>query len=505
LALIDTLTASFAWKPDDNDLIDLRAKLWLNNSREETLRHYVRNSTVIINAEMMSYGFSIDNNSQFNSKLGSLTLNYGVEVFRDDAATRATSDEIKQNPALASNFTTFSPTGQRDLASFFANAEYKMKEWVVLSAGLRYDWYSLKGTPAYYGFEPANNYLAGCFISRYDYYSLYDPGFLSGLPPAAIRRLQRQCGEVYEGQFYQYRLHIIPGKSTPERSPAYKVNIDRSGGALLPSASIEFKPFDWLHPYVSYSRSYRPPATAEAFFTGGMTGFVRPNTSFSANESLRPERGETWEVGVNINRNALFSNRDSLRLKASAFDRTIKDLIVIGRLFPSATLKNYEGYVNTIDDMKMRGVEIEGNYDAGKFWIGGSATWMEIDWPRKTQRYWHGRTLASNTVVLFANGDVPPKFNAVIDTGIKFLEERLVLGGRVTYAMPTLARTPAFRGGYEMTEPYTKLDLYGSYKINDRATLRVNIDNVNDVNHVAPGSRYPASGRTIFASLQTRW
>ncbi|GGA87725.1 TonB-dependent heme/hemoglobin receptor family protein [Brucella endophytica] len=503
---VDTVTASLDWKPADNDLIDLRSSLWMNNAREETLRHArLDYPDTQIEADFLSFGFNIDNTSKFDTKLGGVSLNYGVEAFRDRSKSSATNAAITAWPELENNFTSFSPAGRRDIASGFISGEWEPADWVTLSAGVRYDWYRLKGAPTYYSVDPAFNYTATCKITEYDHRMATNPGSLTGAPAALIRALKNRCGETHGNTFYRSGS-TIPELSKPETYPGTTLDIDRSDGAWLPSAMVEFKPVDWFRPYVSYSQSYRPPAIAEAFFTGGLPSTNQPQDTYAPNENLEPETARTWEIGANISLDGIATEQDSLRLKISAFQRKIEDFIVIGNFYPGPGSQQYLGYVNAIDPTRMRGVEIEGNYDTGRFWIGGSATWLTTEWPRNVQSVWYGQTLKNDNIQMFA-ADVPPKFKGTIDAGVRFFEEKLAIGARLTHVTPTLTQiVPVFDpdGGY-LTNEYTKLDLYGSYRVNDNATLRFGLDNVTDINHVPAGSRYPAPGRTFFASLSTRF
>jgi len=511
LAAIDTVTASIGWDPYDNDLIDLNATLWLNNTREETVRHARGNYPLngypetLIEANLLSVGGSLDNTSGFDTPLGALSLNYGVEAFRDTATSTAANEAISAWPELESNFTSFSPAGTRDMASAFANGKLEPAEWITLSAGLRYDWYRLQGSPTYYGRTPASTYAASCAMTEYEYRLAYMPEWdPTTAAPALVRILQGRCGEVYEGTFYRSGT-TIAGLSTPESYPGTTLDIDRSDGAWLPSASIELKPVDWFRPYVSYTQSYRPPSIAEAFFTGDLPAVEFPGQQYAPNELLRPETAQTWEVGANVSVDSLFSDRDSLRLKLSAYDRVIEDFIVVGYFYTNETSRQYTGYVNAEGTTRMRGVELEANYDAGNFWVGGSATWIDTEWPETVPGTWYGQETSSNTVQMYA-GNAPPTFKGTIDVGVRLMDEALAIGARITHVTPMEQRFASLNvDGEYLANEYTKLDLYGSYQINDSTRMRVGIDNVTDINYVPAGSRFPGPGRTFTLSLNSKF
>ena len=118
------------------------------------------------------------------------------------------------------------------------------------------------------------------------------------------------------------------------------MDVDKSGGALLPTMTVAVKPVDWLQPFVKYSKSYRPPTIMESFLNGGHGG---PSINgYAPNPYLRPERGDTYELGANILRNGIFSERDTFRFKAVGFYREITDYISFGYIYNSAAQRQYD-------------------------------------------------------------------------------------------------------------------------------------------------------------------
>src|SRR5690606_30994353 len=71
-----------------------------------------------------------------------------------------------------------------------------------------------------------------------------------------------------------------------------------------------------------------------------------------------------------------------LRLKAVGFYREIEDYIAMGRIGYAETDRRYTAYVNLDGKTRMRGVEIEASYDARTWYLGGSFTWNEADYPK---------------------------------------------------------------------------------------------------------------------------
>jgi hemoglobin/transferrin/lactoferrin receptor protein len=119
---------------------------------------------------------------------------------------------------------------------------------------------------------------------------------LGAIPPLEFI-WKNTWGEILNGRFVQ------EGNTDSTLTPVeneHTLHIDRSEGAWLPSATISFQPFDWLEPYVSYSKSLRPPTLTEAFMSGNFTPFDGVGENSAPNVNLRPERAETFEAGLNM-------------------------------------------------------------------------------------------------------------------------------------------------------------------------------------------------------------
>ncbi len=535
--LTDTVTAKFNWDPS-SELIQARATLWLNDTRTDELRDSRRGGgatsqppDTFLDLDHRSFGGTLENTSRIETAIGGLTLNYGAEAFRDKADSSATSETIAENPLWATSYTSFNPPGQRDVASGFLSGELKPASWITLSGGVRYDWSRLKGTPSYYNSETTggsrivgstDNYLT--YVMQYQpttynlRYSICTTGQYNGrtFPQATIdasctainTTWPNTLGEIINGQWRDAGTTYYEPVVTTDS--AYALDIDRTDGAWLPSATIELKPVDWFRPYASYSQSFRPPTILEAFLTGGIPG-DSIGINFAPNTSLRPETGETFEIGANVSRAGLFRDDDTLRLKAAAFHREIEDYIVMGSIVTDATptrTEAYSSFVNMDGTSTMRGIELEGNYDMRLAYVGAAATWLETDWAKKTEIFSNG-TLTTNGDVVAVAGNVPPEFKLTVDAGLRFFDERLTLGARYTHTTPTQTRQVLTIGSdlvvVDSTDPYSVWDLYGSYRFDDNATMRFSVDNLTDQRYVPAGGLFLAPGRTATMSMQLKF
>ncbi|NSZ59452.1 TonB-dependent hemoglobin/transferrin/lactoferrin family receptor [Agrobacterium tumefaciens] len=512
----DSVVAKLDWDPE-SELIDFKSSLWLNDNMTHELRA-ARNkldgsagyaSETNLDMGLRSFGGSLENTSRFDTVAGALSLNYGAEAFRDIATSVATSATIVQNPAYASSYTAFSPAGRRDVASLFLNGELEPADWITLSGGVRYDWSRLKGSATYYS---TRSYLidtsVACDPVRNHYTALdyFNRVFLPANPSWATRYalyLARAWPNASAG--------CMPGTGTTTppipvtEYPEHNVDIDRTYSDWLPSATIELKPVDWFRPYVSYSQSLRPPTILEAFFAGARPG-DSAGYEYAPNQALRAEKATTYEIGANISFDGVLLDDDSIRIKMAAFRREVKDYIALGYLVTDQVLdRTYTSFVNLDGTTYMRGLEFEGNYDARSFWIGGSATFLKTEWPEKTQVFSNSTTTTTGEIVAWP-GDVAPKVKLTLDGGMRFFDEKFSLGARLNHVTPTQSRTLDTEGNLrEVTDPYTTVDLYGSYAFNDKATLRFAVNNLTDRKYIPAASAYTAPGRTFIATMNVKF
>ena len=512
----DSVVAKLDWDPE-SELIDFKSSLWLNDNMTHELRaarNKLDGSTgyaaeTNLDMGLRSFGGSLENTSRFDTRAGALSLNYGAEAFRDIATSVATSATIAQNPSFASSYTSFSPAGRRDVASLFLNGELEPADWITLSGGVRYDWSRLRGSATYYS---TRNYLidtsVACDPVRNHYTPLdyFNQVFLPANPSWATRYalyLARAWPNASAG--------CMPGTGTTKppipvtEYPSHEVDIDRTYSAWLPSATIELKPVDWFRPYVSYSQSLRPPTILETFFAGARPG-DSAGYEYAPNESLRAEKATTYEIGANMSFDGVLLDDDTLRIKMAAFRREVKDYIALGYLVTDQVFdRTYTSFVNLDGTTYMRGLELEGNYDARSFWIGGSATVLKTEWPEKTQVFSNSTTTTSGEIVAWP-GDVAPKMKLTLDGGMRFFDEKFSLGARLNHVTPTQSRTLDTEGNLrEITDPYTTVDLYGSYAFNDKATLRFAVNNLTDRKYIPAASAYTAPGRTFIATMNVKF
>lgn len=482
--VVDTLTASGHWNPADNDMINLKAKLY-HNRLENTSHKFVPPNVY----SYTTTGGSIENTSRWDVGAGTVALNYGGEAFYDTGETTL-GHHFNDGQDFADRMSGATPSGGRSMASGFANATYE-DDIFLLSGGLRYDWYHTKGSTTFFGrtrdvigFNPGSPGV--CIF----------PSGASGSDCLIWNPPPVEPGPIYSDWY----------------DIAHTVDIDKSGGALLPNAKVAVKPADWLQLFAGYSQSYRPPTVMETFING--SAHQNSVTEFAPNPLLEPESGRTFEIGANISADGVLLPDDSLRLKITMFQRRIDNYIAYGRFSHPLTAgdvshPNYTTFVNLIDPTEMRGAELEANYDAGSFYVGGTVTWLNSDFGLRyrTMSYtgmeYTGYLFDDTAPVVF----IAPDLKVTLDAGVRLFDERLTLGAKMFHVSETKPMFGQFAQVNNRMPSYTTFDIYGSYEFNENTTLRAAVTNVTDLAYVsALGSDwYAAPGRTFTVSLNAKF
>jgi hemoglobin/transferrin/lactoferrin receptor protein len=106
---------------------------------------------------------------------------------------------------------------------------------------------------------------------------------------------------------------------------------------------------------------------------------------FTPNPNLQPEVGHNTEVGLNVKYDGVFVTEDKIRAKVNAFNNDVSNDIDLQEVFsptstgapPSACPPTPFGYSDcyqyvNIGKARIQGVEMEFNYDAGRWFAGVS-------------------------------------------------------------------------------------------------------------------------------------
>ncbi|QPQ80252.1 TonB-dependent receptor domain-containing protein [Aggregatibacter actinomycetemcomitans] len=236
-----------------------------------------------------------------------------------------------------------------------------------------------------------------------------------------------------------YKKHCNPSCDLYE--PVYKKGGKKS--AVNHSVVLSAEPSDYFMPFISYARTHRMPNIQEMYFSQiGDSG---------VNTNLKPERADTYQIGFNTFKNNVFLDDDVLGLKAVFYRSRIKDYIhnVYGKwwntqagLPPSWVTttglsytiqhRNYQKRVNK------RGLELELNYDAGRFFTNLSYAYQKTNQPTNYSDASESPNNASKQDQIkqgygLTKISMLPRDYGRLEIGSRWFDRKLTIGSAVRY------------------------------------------------------------------------
>jgi len=285
-----------------------------------------------------------------------------------------------------------------------------------------------------------------------------------------------------------------------DRSPVKMVHPDMVYGkarlkqdGFSPSLGVTVEPINGAQFYVNYSSTLRAPSIMESVSAFNMT----------VNEDTKAERSNNWEIGANFIENDLIAATDQTMIKFGYFNWDVKDYIA----------REFHKYSNSqnvrifnIDRARFSGLELSTNYTLGGFEATLAANYyLNVEFCR-TAETCENKSLYAD----YATNQVPPKYGVDLTLTQKLMEDALTVGGRISY---TGSRAVGHGDvtGQGMSQfitmidwkPYTLVDVFAEYKLNENYTASVRVENLTDRFYVDPLSlaQQPGPGRTFYASL----
>ncbi len=284
------------------------------------------------------------------------------------------------------------------------------------------------------------------------------------------------------------------------------------GDRLSPKVTLGITPVSWFTIYGTYAEGYRSPAVTEAFVSGQHPN-VGPgsNFDFMSNPLLKPEIGKNKEVGVNIRGDNLLSTGDSLRIKANVFRNDVENFIEqtiinfgsagVGGTVCASPAGFCIQYQN-VPSARIDGIEFDGKYDAGPWFLNVAATHLR------------GRNLTKNQPLLKIPSDQVESTLGwrVLDRRVTFAVSHLWADAKKASDIP-----PGSQAGtlaLPATEAYNIVNVYASYQQNEDILWSVGVDNIFDKYYArytdvtTVGSTVvssPSPGLTVKGALKVRF
>lgn len=490
-----TTALDYSLNPD-NDLIDIKGKAY-----------YTRTSNFQDNAPYRDFaasanhfrthtaGLMLQNTSLWLlGRAGELSYNYGAELVQDRFRPKAFGDLDGETdkPYIDG----LNARGERLSGGLFNNLTWNYQDWLVTTAGLRYDHYQMRGTAGY--------------------------SFKGGV----------------EGEYGGYR------KLTRSH------DIDRNEGAFSPTFGIAIKPgLDWLQIYSNYGKAWRAPSVSEVFSSG------RPHAGGAQrvypNPILKPEQSRDWEVGLNIVKDSFMLRDDRLTAKVAYFDTRIDgySFMNMGLEVPGSTTRfttTRLAYVNNVETTRFRGLDYKLAYDTGhhyadltythmigsnKFcspvaWMGGALKrgdkfiyedWVDSRGNPRIRKIWNSvpdpatnKQLTCGGIV--GNASYTPADKGSLTLGTRALNSKLDMGVRLRYSRgrsKSHAKANYNTIDQSLWPRYKVYDAYVSYAASKKINIGLLLDNLTDVAYIPAmadlNNQTLARGRTLTGSMEYRF
>lgn len=267
----------------------------------------------------------------------------------------------------------------------------------------------------------------------------------------------------------------------PEFNPGFLDPTRRSDDGFAPSVALAGTPFDGVQIFGSYKEGWRAPSGVE----------MRDLDAVDGPSQLMPERSRSYELGANYLGHDVFTGGDTFGFKAVYFNNTIDNYIMMDFEDRILTTKNY-------NKAQFSGVELSTKYDSGRFFAEASAIYYDkVALCPQADRCWSSRSDEGIPLNDWRN-QVPPEYTASLTLGGRFLDEKLMLGGRLNYIGDRAGQPDASTSAGVQWEAYTTVDVFGSYKITDSLAIDFAVENVFDKFYVDPlaMAMQPGPGRT---------
>lgn len=527
---IDTYTARYHYLPDHTPWLDLKAGLWMTEAKSDTL-------TAVLAPRSQAYrsdrnwsrqdnrriGGDLSNVSRFTTNYGDFTLDLGssfqIEELKPQDSVVITQHDINahRNPQDAS----------RKEFGLNGKLQYKPVEQLTLWGGGRFSYYHTKDNTTSASARREDRALRFISVSKPGYYGsmMWFPDQHGNYTDATDPRLHNgivseNTNNPYEGIPFD-QIGAATVSVGPNRVANVVTGYDYSGShsdsdsGFAPAFGINYELAPDTFVYASYTEGLRMPSLFET---------SRGTLQVSPGKNLKPERSRNWEFGVSALRDNLLTEHDTAAIKLAYFDNTIKNYIT--RYFnPNPALMGQMVFSNT-DHFQTRGLELQSHYDAGRVFADLSGTYylktetcdaqFAATLRATANRYQPTENTPDCTpgsyMGSYTNTQNPPRFSGNLTTGLRFFDQSLTLGARMTYSSgPTATADKPWQASFTSPQiEYRSVQLYDlflNYKLFENTVVNASVQNLTDRYYLDPlaQSFMPAPGRTLRVGMQMKF
>ncbi|MCT4957320.1 TonB-dependent receptor, partial [Pseudomonas aeruginosa] len=525
---IDTYTARYRYLPENNPLVDLSTGLWMTEAKSDMLTSVLaprsqayRSDRNWTRQDNRRIGGDLNNVARFETDFGDFKLDLGgsfqVEDIQPQKSVVTTLHDINANRTLRD--------ATRQEYGLNGKLEFKPVERLTLWGGGRYSHFNSKDNGISASPRREDRDMRFITVSRPGYYGsmMWFPDQNGQYTDATDPRLNNgivtnNTNNPFEGipfdEFGPANVTVHPSRVTNVVTGYnYSKKGSSRGGGFSPAFGINFELAPDTFVYASYTEGLRLPSLFE---TSQGTLQVEPG------KDLKPERSRSWEIGASALRDSLLADGDSAAIKLAYFNNTIKNYIT--RYYDPGQM-GLMTFSNT-DSYRTSGLELQSHYDAGRVFADLSATYylktetcdaaFAARLRAGANRYQRTENTPNCTPGSFmgsyTNTQNPPRLATNLTAGLRFFDQALTLGGRMTYTSgPTATADKPWQVG--ATTPQIEyrsvqlFDLFLKYKLFEHTELNASLQNLTDRYYLDPlaQSFMPAPGRTLRVGMQAKF
>ncbi|WP_024890433.1 TonB-dependent receptor [Luteimonas huabeiensis] len=543
---MDSYTLRYRFNPD-SDLVDLRANAWytdadsvMYNGLTGITPWYFDRRTEWYDAPSFSgnpgykdayrsplrqerFGLDVSNTSRFETGAGRFTVDYGLAYSDEDIGPGRSAPVMHDD--LVNN--RFLRNAKRQETSAVASLTWVPDEHWELQVGGRWnrvdvrdrnrlatpDAYEVQGQYRYTELLAGDPSLPSWQADRIALLNWY-PDASGAFTLESLLASPYKKGTVADLTGWNFYDADDPEDYEVPVSWTWSQPIRRRDNAFSPTASVAYRFGDDSMVYLKYAEGTKLPSLFET--TLGLFTAAKPVGE------LAPETAHTWEAGASTIAYDLFVPGDRLALKLAYFDTRIDDLITRDYRTLSA------GLIRNVDRFKVSGLEFQSSYDSGALFADLSAHYYfraktcAPDIAAERRAYGEDRDIDELKGTpdcvdggfegSYTNTQNPPRYTVNLTLGSRLFDERLVFGARMIHnAGPISTLDKEWNVGLsaiqQLYRANTLVDLFASWRFNDRWSVEANLDNATDRYYLDPLALgvMPAPGRTARLALTWRY
>ncbi|MEM5552873.1 TonB-dependent receptor [Pseudoalteromonas neustonica] len=518
---IDTYSARYKYTSPDNPLLkNLKVNLWhtstdskayngsvFSNPREGNERPPTHDCESCVDVlylaktESLRTGFDISNQSILQgTDYGVISFDYGYSFQKESIGPG--SDVQYSQEDIDTN--RFHRDGDRYESSVFLQTKWSPVDWLSFEAGGRYSWFRVQENNDYR--EEDVRRFKEIFLLKQSDETLERIGHVRWLPDEngdytdANDPRVTGVGTVNLGELgsvdiseVDYNLAFL-GFETQESLGTYTVypGASRKQNGFAPNFAVNMQLSESWLAYARYSEALRMPSIMES--TRGWS--VSRNIL-----DIRPEHAKNKEIGFSFISDDLFTGL-TMRAKVAYFDNKIEDYITRHTISDDNLSATDIGLaMGNTDSFNTKGFEFQSRFEVGGFYADLSATYYteaelcdaEVAQTFRDNPYANRQgdipdCSKTGFSGMYVANHIPPQKSVAAILGVKFLDDSLDIGTRITYTgkpdtdYDSKLSWQNYHGSapHVPTVAYTLIDAYINYKITDNMDVNFNIANLTN-------------------------